>query len=133
MEQTLTTIATYRFAQQADLARVLLTEVGIQAFVADGNTVTMDWFLGNAIGYVKLQVPSSQAPMALEFFRAHPELLDAAHPEPHDTDRETCLACGAPLPGDAESCQQCGWSYGRETTETEPEQRDASEGSSRPD
>ncbi|HEX3870944.1 MAG TPA: hypothetical protein VHV77_10935, partial [Pirellulales bacterium] len=93
-------------------ACMMLKQEGIEAFVADANVVTTDWFFGNAIGYVKLQVPSSQAAAAAEVLRNNATLLDAKPPEPSADDAEAfCLSCGAPMADDAEECAACGWSY----------------------
>lgn len=113
MSNELVTLATYRSAPKADLARALLAEEGIQAFVADATAVTADWFLGNAVGYVKLEVPASQADAALELLRRHPQLLDTGPPTAPDEDGTTkCLACGAEMPDDDDDvCPACGWTY----------------------
>jgi hypothetical protein len=48
MADDLVTLATFRFASKAEYTKWVLEQEGIQAFVFDGNTVTADWFLGNA-------------------------------------------------------------------------------------
>ena len=61
----LVTIATLDHIAQADLCRLKLEEDGIKAFVADGGIVTMNWFLANAVGGIKVQVLESDAVAAL--------------------------------------------------------------------
>jgi hypothetical protein len=118
MADDLVTLATYRLAGKAEVARWVLEQEGIRAFVADANLVTNDWFLGNAIGYIKLQVASSQAEAAMAILRAKPRLLDEAAPaETEDEGPAACLSCGKPMPDDVDRCASCGWSYGSEEPE----------------
>jgi len=106
------TLATFRFASKAEYTKWVLEQEGIQAFVFDSNTVMADWFLGNAIGYVKLVVPRSQAEAALEIVRRHPELLDQAQTEADENEPARCLSCNELFPEDSDRCPSCGWSYG---------------------
>jgi len=118
MADDLVTLATYRFAAKAEAARWVLEQEGIRAFVADSNLVTNDWFLGNAIGYIKLQVVRSQADAALAILRGKPRLLDETAPaEPEDEGPAVCLSCGKPMPDDVDRCESCGWSYSLEEPE----------------
>ena len=64
MPDELITIGNFQFLPEAEAARMHLAAQGIPAFVADGETVNMDWFLGNAVAYIKLQVPVAQAAAA---------------------------------------------------------------------
>ncbi len=87
---------------------------------ADGNIVTADWFLGGAIGYVKLQVAASQAEAALTILQNNPQLLDAGSRSETDAeDHMTCLACGERMPDDAHQCKACGWTYDSEVIDDE--------------
>jgi hypothetical protein len=128
MSDDLATIATYRFAPKAEIARLLLEQEGIEAFVADSNVVTTDWFLGNAIGFVKLQVRRSQLEAASQVLEANSQVLDAAPREDalardtnddDDAEDSNCLACGEPMADDADQCSACGWSYDAEGDEDE--------------
>jgi len=105
------TVATYRFTAKAEFAKWALEQEGIPAFVSDGNLVTADWFFGNAIGYVKLQVPRSQVPAALDAFERNPELLDSRGADEAEDAPDKCLECGESLPDDSDRCPSCGWSY----------------------
>jgi hypothetical protein len=119
MADDLVTLTSYRFAAKAELVKELLADAGIQAFVADAAMVTNDWFLGNAIGYVKLQVAESQLAAAQQILKEHPEMLDAAPAVESDDGSEqeaadgpvACLSCGAPMGEEEEKCKQCGWTY----------------------
>jgi len=65
MATRLVTIATFDMPPKAELARNALTAAGIQSVLGDDNTLGMDWLLGNAIGWVKLQVREEDAEKAV--------------------------------------------------------------------
>jgi hypothetical protein len=65
MAGNLVTIATFDLPAKARLAQNELEAAGIKATVADEQTVTMDWLLGNAIGWVKVQVLEEDAERAV--------------------------------------------------------------------
>ncbi len=76
MDDQLVTLRTYSHPWQAELARTVLEAEGLTAFVADANTVTMNWLWSNAIGGVRLQVPMSsvqEATKVLAFEEPTPE------------------------------------------------------------
>ena len=109
----LVTIATFSFPYQAEAAKLHLGEAGIGAFLADFETVTMDWLLGNAIGNIKVQVPRAD----VEAARA--VLADRTPPAAADTDDDDsgvtqCLSCGREIPEQDSACPACGWSYTEE-------------------
>jgi hypothetical protein len=109
MDDDLATVGSYQFLAEAEAARSHLEAEGIPAFLADAEVVNMDWLLGNAVGYIKLQVPRGRADAA----RA---VLDAARQSraervPDDPEDNACLACGAAIPAGQSACPACGWSY----------------------
>jgi hypothetical protein len=63
------TIAHYPFRTAAEAARLGLDAEGIPAFLADVETIDMDWLLGNALNWFKLQVPAVDAGRAAEILR----------------------------------------------------------------
>jgi hypothetical protein len=65
MATRLVTIATFDMPPKAELARNALTAAGIQCILSDDNTLGMDWMLGNAIGWAKLQVREEDADKAV--------------------------------------------------------------------
>lgn len=85
MHQKLVTIATFDQAAKARLAQNALEEAGIRAAVADEATVAMDWLLGNAIGWIKVQVLEDAAERAVKelerTFGEEGERLDSVDPE----------------------------------------------------
>jgi hypothetical protein len=64
--EKLVTVARFTFPHQAHAAKVSLEAEGIPVFLADELTVTMDWFLSNAVGGIKVQVPEEAAERAQE-------------------------------------------------------------------
>lgn len=65
MSDKLVTVATYWNSIEAGLARGRLEAAGIRSFLADDQMVGTAWYLGNAIGGIKLQVIDSEAEAAL--------------------------------------------------------------------
>jgi hypothetical protein len=121
MPEDLVTIEQFQFLPQAEAARMRLEAEGIRTFLADAETVNMDWLLGNAIGYIKLQVPCSQAQAARSILDNHRAELSPQGRRAGLSDAGTCLACGAQLADNQERCPECGWSYaeGGEAAEQE--------------
>jgi hypothetical protein len=109
-DDDLVTIASYPFLHQADTVKALLEQEGIPVFLADVNTVGMDWFLGNAIGYIKVQVPRTQAERAIALLPQN-----VRHSPPAGADDSSagleCLACGVPMSDEDAACPACGWTY----------------------
>jgi hypothetical protein len=121
MADDLVTIKTCLTIAEAESARLGLELEGIDATIADANIVTADWFLGNAVGYIKINVPTSQVERALEVLARHQR---AAGPEgsPSDEMEDLCLGCGAEMPDEDDTCLACGWTYGPPEEETSPEE-----------
>lgn len=65
MAGRLVTIATFDQPPKARLAQNALEAAGIKAAVADETTVAMDWLLGAAVGWVKVQVLEEDADRAV--------------------------------------------------------------------
>ena len=61
---TLVTVATFTTPLEAELARGRLEEEGVEAHVADGELVTADWTMSNAVGGVKVRVSTEDADRA---------------------------------------------------------------------
>jgi hypothetical protein len=105
-------VANFRFVSEAEAARLFLQDEGISAFLADAETVTMDWFLGNAVGYIKLVVPTSHAPRAAELIAILREKQRARREASSDeSEAGACLSCGAEMTEEQTTCPACGWSY----------------------
>jgi hypothetical protein len=74
------TLATFWNPVEAHVLVGRLEAAGIRAYVADAETVAMDWLLANAVGGVKVQVAEPDAS------RAQQVLAEAA--DRHDADAE---------------------------------------------
>jgi len=66
----LTTIAQYRVAPEAYLAKGALAAEGIDAVLADEQVVGINWLYSDAIGGVKLAVESESAEHAVDVLRS---------------------------------------------------------------
>ena len=63
------TVAHYPFRTAAEAARLRLEAEDIPAFLSDAEVMDMNWLLGNALGWIKLQVPAADAGRAAEILR----------------------------------------------------------------
>lgn len=111
MVEKFVTVGGFQFAPEAEAARLCLEAEGIRAFIIDAEIVSMDWLVGNAVGYIKLQVPQSQAEQAMALLRqVSPRSRTESNAAGASTDG-VCLACGEKLPESEPACAACGWSY----------------------
>lgn len=135
MTQELVNVGNFRFVPEAEAARLHLEEAGITAFLSNAELVNMNWFYGNALGWVKIMVPEDQAIAARGLLD---ELAAQAKARRENTsaaaDRGGCLACGAELPRGESRCPQCGWTFRGAESEPpeEPDEDDASPVSDEP-
>src|SRR6266568_6454810 len=125
MADELVTVGNFQYLPEAEFAQMRLEAEGIQAFVADGQLLNNSWFLGNAIGYIKIQVPAAQAEAAAAILERMGALQkERESPGRAQDDAPVCLACGAELALDQTTCSACGWSYaaedGSQPAEEEP-------------
>ena len=112
MDEELVTIRTYRFAHYAEVDKMHLQAEEIPAFIADENVVTWDWLLGQAIGFVKLQVPGKYAEAAAKILDLHKVDRDISASELSDMgEAGRCLACGERMLKEETKCPACGWTY----------------------
>lgn len=109
--EDLVTVKTYTIAVYAHTDRVHLEQEGIPAFVVDDNIVSAEYFWGNALGYIKLQVPRSQAQAARELLNRHSTEHYAFSSDPVTEAAPPCLACGESMCETEDRCPKCGWSF----------------------
>ena len=57
MSDRLVTIGSYETPFEANLVKSKLEAFGVDAVLADGETIRLDWLLSNALGGIKVQVP----------------------------------------------------------------------------
>jgi hypothetical protein len=79
MSNALVTVSTFDTAVKARIAQNALSAAGIPSVVQDEQTVNMDWLLGPALGWIKLQVSEQ------DYERALAALDQAIDPESTDT------------------------------------------------
>lgn len=103
MPDELLPVATFVRPSEAAAAKTALEAEGILCFFKDENIISMDWLLGNAVGYVKLLVPAADVERA----RA---LLDAPFHWPAEVAPTTrkCQQCGEEIDVGLSHCGQCG-------------------------
>ncbi len=114
MPSDFVTIATFATLPEAEAARLRIETDGIPTTIVDAEIVNMDWLLGNAVGYIKLQVPRTRAVAAtavLDQIAAERRERLARADEHGDDATPTCLACGAVMPDDGDRCPACDWSW----------------------
>ncbi len=76
MSDTFTTIAVFQYAAEAQVIKQKLISEGISVFLADEHTINTDPLVSNAIGGVKLQVPTNKVLLARKVVKEiSPELI----------------------------------------------------------
>lgn len=108
MQSDFVTLMTFLTAAEAEVKRLPLEAEGIKTYITDAEIVTWEWLLGNAVGEIKLQVAREDAERAIAILKRDTPCPSA--PPKHDNQ---CLACGAVIPDDTDTCPKCGWSYGK--------------------
>ncbi|MGH9776783.1 MAG: hypothetical protein ACRD5I_00070 [Candidatus Acidiferrales bacterium] len=63
---SITTVGVFTTLAEATLARTRLESAGIPCFLAEEHVVRMDWFLAQAVGWIKLQVNEADLGPAIE-------------------------------------------------------------------
>ncbi len=88
-------VAVAAFSQpiEAHLARARLESEGILCVVGDEHLVRIDWFLSNAVGGVKVLVPSWDAEKARDILRPQPRLVVVAGDGEPDDGEMICPRC----------------------------------------
>lgn len=74
MSNDLVTVATFANPVEANLAKNRLEASGVRAFLANEETVDMDWLLGNALGWIRLEVGDQDADAARAVLNEEDEL-----------------------------------------------------------
>lgn len=125
MDREIVTIATTSSMTEAAAWKVYLESEGIRVFLADIETIKTDWFLANALGSVKLQVPRGQAERAAQLLEEkQQQKAEPSHRSEHDN---LCLACDAEMADDMVTCPACGWTFALEDDENAEQHEDDSD------
>ncbi|MEZ5941304.1 MAG: hypothetical protein R3C18_07930 [Planctomycetaceae bacterium] len=113
MAESFELVGQYPTLALAELAKTTLAAAGIPAFFENAEVVQQDWMLGNAVGQVKVLVPTPQAERAIQVLDEcrlnRAERLREKNDDPGAADR--CLACDADFPQDVDACPECGWTF----------------------
>jgi hypothetical protein len=90
-------VGAYRFSHEADLARATLDAAEIRAWVFDEAQIRMRWFLGDALGGIKVAVRHEDAAEARAVLERDFSVALRNVPESHlpPAPEEVCPACGA--------------------------------------
>lgn len=88
----LITIARYTYPYEAQIARALLDSEGIDAFIADEQTINMQWLYSDALGGVRLQVAQEDVMRAQRILQDDRETPLV---EQEGDDRPACPVCGS--------------------------------------
>ena len=111
MGQKLVTLTDFRYAAQAEIAKVALEQAGIKALLQNTNISTASFGLGNSAGWPKIQVAEDDVEAALEVLKSDPRLIGEKS-NPHScANQSTCLSCGAPMSPKEIECKKCGWTF----------------------
>jgi hypothetical protein len=89
MRNDLVTVTTYAGPVEANLAKNRLEASGVRAFLADQVMLQMFWYLGNAIGWIKLQVAFQDVVAARAALNQHDDIKTGPAVEPEEALFET--------------------------------------------
>ncbi len=92
LPEQLVTVASYATAQEAQIVKGLLESHGHLVFLQDEHTIRIYRLYSNALGGVKVQVPSSELAAAREVLDSAPD-ASARRTEP-EADWGICPRCG---------------------------------------
>ena len=145
----LVTISLLRDLDEAMFARGRLASAGIESFIADENLVSMNWFMSNVIGNLRLQVREGDAESAKEILAEPiPEKFDLPDDD-QQFEQPKCPKCNSldiqfeglhrgvglatawlvsvplPLRRDAWKCNHCGaeWQEVEEASEADEQEQ----------
>ena len=111
--EKLVTVATFDLASEAETMKLLLEEEGFEVFLADDNLVGMNWFVANAVGGIKLQVPAPKSELARKFVEQHQRARRDNPDRQKPPVTFQCEECGMELTlpgqrrGGVETCPHC--------------------------
>ncbi len=83
-------VATFSFPFEAHIAKASLDAAGIPSFIADEHTINMQWLYSNALGGIRLLVPTDHLSEARELL-AQDYSQNLA--QQVDVQQETCEVC----------------------------------------
>lgn len=122
MDKPYVTIEQFDNILHAELAQIRLEEAGIPVYLHNRNIVSVDPFLSNAVGNIKVQVPAEDREQAIEVIASIRKTIVEMfnQPKPIEED-DACLNCGELMPEELDTCEVCGWSYANDDTTPAPD------------
>ena len=88
-------VARFSYAYEAQIAKTSLETAGIHSFIADENTINMQWLYSNAMGGIRLFVDHENYDLALSIL---------------NTDFSDCLIAEEDVNSSKMCCERCGCS-----------------------
>lgn len=92
LTKMLITVARYTFPYEAQIAWSRLDAEGIPAYIADEHTINMQWLYSNALGGVRVQVPTEYEEVAREILERN---LEDELIEQEGFEGTKCPKCGS--------------------------------------
>lgn len=123
----LVTLAAYPNPQEASIARAVLAYVGIDAYLIGAETVNALWYVGTALGGVKLQVAQRDVDQASKTLRDIQSINNSESIGPWK-----CPSCDVRVDAGFEICWSCGAVADSQAAETAPDQEDEFSNASTP-
>lgn len=85
-------VGRYTYPFEAQIARASLEHAGIPAFIADEQTIHMDWLMSDAMGGIRLHVAKEHEVEAIKILQT--DFSDALNAE-LGIEEEACPRCGS--------------------------------------
>ena len=114
MSERLIRIAAFTHVIDAYLLKTRLESAGIDCFIADDNTILVNWLYSTAIGGVKVKVRSSDAEHALEILREAPVEVVASGDMADEEAEFLCPRCNSEdtfVPGFSRTFAYVSWLF----------------------
>lgn len=106
------TITTYNDYLTANLDKQKLDEQGINCYLADENTITLQWTLKNALGGIKLRVPKQIADEAIRILNEKAEEIPTDFKLEEKLNDIICPVCSSNNTGTEKYSKSImGWSW----------------------
>jgi len=106
------TIKRYDDYLTANFDKQKLDEQGINCYLADENTVAINWTLNNALGGIKLRVPGQQADEALRILNEETEEIPVDFKLEQGDNDLVCPNCGSNNTGTEKYSKSiAGWTW----------------------
>ncbi len=88
-------VARFSYAYEAQIAKTSLETAGIHSFIADENTINMQWLYSNAMGGIRLFVEQENYELALAILNTDFSDSIKIEDEISDSSKTHCYRCGS--------------------------------------